>query len=559
MQAIILAAGMGSRLKELTRDNAKCMVEVDGVSLIERMLRQLEGLKVSRVIIVVGYERQRLMEYINSLQIEVPIKYIENPIYDKTNNIYSLALAKEELLNDDTLLLESDLIFEDRMLKNLVEDRRDSLMLVDKYERWMDGTCVKLDENDNITHFIPGKQLNFAETNQYYKTVNIYKFSKEFARDKYVPALEKYMKEKGVNDYYEQVLRVVIGLEEPMIWAKRLEGETWYEIDDEQDLDIAESLFTEDEGKRTTRILNREGGYWRYPKILDFSGDSQNEFPTQKLIDEIKANFEELLIQRPSGREVHTLLAAKNFGVSQAHIVLGNGAETLKQAAINFFEKNGIESRVVMNPDTITGVYLKGPQIKMLLESAKQKNNMLLLDETFIDFAEEEDNTLIKEEYFKKYPNLIVVKDIAKAYGVPGLQIGVLASGREELIEMLKRDDAVCTINSFAEYYMQIVEKYKKDYAAGLVRFKEERNRFVEALNGLPGIRAFASQTSCIMIEFTDGRTAELVTRELYIRYNILVKNLTEKTGSNRKQSIRIAVRDRKENEYLLAALRRSV
>ena len=116
MQAIILAAGMGKRLKSLTKNNTKCMVEVNGVSLIDRMLHQIEKKHLSRIVIVVGYEGQKLMDYIDTLHIQTPIIYIDNPNYDKTNNIYSLALAKEWLCREDSLLFESDLIFEDSVL-----------------------------------------------------------------------------------------------------------------------------------------------------------------------------------------------------------------------------------------------------------------------------------------------------------------------------------------------------------------------------------------------------------------------------------------------------------
>ena len=114
MQAIILAAGMGKRLGDLTKNNTKCMVEVNGVTLIDRVLNQLSKLSLNRVVVVVGYKGMKLMNYIgNRYKSKLQIEYIENPIYDKTNNIYSLALAADEMVKDDTLLLESDLIFED--------------------------------------------------------------------------------------------------------------------------------------------------------------------------------------------------------------------------------------------------------------------------------------------------------------------------------------------------------------------------------------------------------------------------------------------------------------
>ena len=193
MQAVILAAGMGKRLKELTKNNTKCMVKVNGVALIDRMLHQIEAQNLSRIIIVVGYEGKKLMDYIGTLNIRTPIEYIENPIYDKTNNIYSLSLAKEWLCREDTLLFESDLIFDDSVLDALVSDPRDTLALVDKYESWMDGTCVKLGDDDRIEAFVPGKRFEFNEKDEYYKTVNIYKFSQHFSQSRYVPFLEALM------------------------------------------------------------------------------------------------------------------------------------------------------------------------------------------------------------------------------------------------------------------------------------------------------------------------------------------------------------------------------
>ena len=116
MQAIILAAGMGKRLKEYTAENTKCMVKVNGTTLIERALRILDKKQLSRIVIVAGYEGRKLMDYIGTLAIQTPICFINNEVYDKTNNIYSLALAKQYLVSEDTLLFESDIIFEEALV-----------------------------------------------------------------------------------------------------------------------------------------------------------------------------------------------------------------------------------------------------------------------------------------------------------------------------------------------------------------------------------------------------------------------------------------------------------
>ena len=212
MQAVILAAGLGSRLKKLTENHTKSMVEVNGVSLIERMLRILDKKNLTKIVIVTGYKSDFFVNYIKSLKLNTKLTYINNEIYNKTNNIYSMYLAKEEMVNDDSILLESDLIFEEQIINDILNDPRENLALVDKYERWMDGTCLKINEKEEITDFVPGKLFDFNDADNYYKTINIYKFSKTFSKDIYFPFLEAFMSANGRNDYYETVLKIIIDL-----------------------------------------------------------------------------------------------------------------------------------------------------------------------------------------------------------------------------------------------------------------------------------------------------------------------------------------------------------
>lgn len=168
-----------------------------GVKLIERALRILDKKSLSRIILVVGYQYENLTTFVDSLQLATPIEYIVNDVYNRTNNIFSLSLAKEQMMQEDTLLLESDLIFEERLIDLLIEDKRDTLALVDKFESWMDGTCIVVDENDNITDFIPGKLLKYHEKEHYYKTVNIYKFGAEFSPKCICPIFGSICKSNG--------------------------------------------------------------------------------------------------------------------------------------------------------------------------------------------------------------------------------------------------------------------------------------------------------------------------------------------------------------------------
>ena len=598
MQAIILAAGMGKRLKELTQNNTKCMIKVNGVTLIDRMLHQIERLHLSRIVIVVGYEGQKLIDYIGTLGIETPIIFIDNPIYDKTNNIYSLALAKDWLLQEDTLLFESDLIFEDSVLDALVSDPRDTLALVDKYESWMDGTCVKLGDDDSIEAFIPGKKFKFAEIKDYYKTVNLYKFSKHFSETHYVPFLDAYQAALGENEYYEQVLRVITMLDEPVIKGKRLNGQKWYEIDDIQDLDIAESIFTPDEDERVRLLQGRYGGYWRYPKLLDFCYLVNPYFPPEKMKDELRANFDTLLTEYPSGMRVNSLLAAKNFSVHQENILVGNGAAELIKSLMHFlsgkvgfirptfdeypnrydrensvdfipdnrdysytagdlmtyFGEHPVDTLILVNPDNPSGNYILKADLLRLIDWTKDVGMKLVVDESFVDFADEADSSIIDQSILAANTHLYVMKSISKSYGVPGLRLGVLASGDAETIAKMKKDVAIWNINSFGEFYMQIAEKYKKDYAAALVKLRTARARFQHERAGIKGVRGIPSQANYVMVELEEGISPKELLKRLLVRHNLLIKELTTKT--NGRNYLRLAVRDMADNKTLVAAMK---
>ena len=598
MQAIILAAGMGKRLKELTQDNTKCMVKVNGITLIERALTQLDQLSLNRIIIVEGYEGKKLINFIKTLSVKTPITFVDNPIYDKTNNIYSLWLAKDYLLEDDTLLLESDIIFEDSVLHALTDDPRDTLALVDRYESWMDGTVMQIDKNDRILSFVPGKDFDFKNIDSYYKTVNLYKFGKEFSRTHYVPFLEAYSKALGNNEYYEQVLRVIAMLDNPGIYAKRLEGQRWYEIDDIQDLDIASSLFSSSDEELLSSVESRYGGYWRYPKLLDFCYLVNPYFPPQKMINEMQSNFVSLLTQYPSGMKVNSLLAARNFNLHSDEILVGNGAAELIKSFMSFqngkvgvirptfeeypnrysaekeivfrpnnpdfsytaddlmlfFSDKEISTLILINPDNPSGNLIPKKDLLRLLAWCKEKSICLLLDESFADFSEQ-DASLLEQSLILANPNLFVMKSISKSYGVPGIRLGVFASGNKELIASMKKDVAIWNINSFGEFFMQIEEKYKKDYSASLLKIKAARKKFVSQLSSIPQLRIIPSEANYVMAEIVSQKwTAFSLTKELLCKNNILIKDLTKKVSP---QYIRIAVRNEKENQKLIDCLKK--
>lgn len=601
MQAIILAAGMGRRLGELTKDNTKCMVPVNGVRLIDRLLGQLSQLSLNRVIIVVGYQGQKLINYIgHRYDDKLKIEYADNPIYDKTNNIYSLSLVKNQLMEDDTLLIESDLIFSDRLFSMILDNPYPNLALVAKYESWMDGTMVRLDGDNNIVNFVPKKAFKYDDVDHYYKTVNIYKFSKAFSQHKYVPFLEAYCHALGNNEYYEQVLRVITLLDNAELKALPIGSEKWYEIDDVQDLDIAETIFAEDE-EMLRRFNYRYGGHWRFPKMLDYCYLVNPYFPTQQMKDELRSSFDTLLTEYPSGMFVNSLLAGKYFGIRQDYVVVGNGAAELIKSLmedsdgkmgviyptfeeyphrlrtenivafsprnnnlkyteddlITFFSDKNIQSLLLINPDNPSGNFIGMEGLQKLIVWSRELGVRLIVDESFVDFSDDfEHNTLLSNDILSANPHLVVMKSISKSYGVPGLRLGVLASGDTELIKWVKKDISIWNINSFAEFYMQIFGKYENDYKKACRQFIAERRRFEVQLRQIPYMRVLPTQANYFCVELIDKYSSTELTKLLLARYNIMIKDCDSKNGLKGRNFIRVSVRSQEDNDQLISALK---
>ena len=598
MQGLILAAGMGKRLKELTQDNTKCMVMVNGVRLIDRMLGQLARLGLKRTVIVTGYEGAKLRKHVGRKWDGMRIDYVDNPVYDKTNNIYSLALAADELAKDDTLLLESDIILEDAILTKVLDCPNPNVAVVDAFQSWMDGTCVAIDENNLIKRFVPKKDFVYEEIPTYYKTVNIYKFSKAFSREDYIPFLKAYSKALGDNEYYEQVLRVITLLDKPLMHALPLSGEKWYEIDDIQDLDIAESMFCSPE-EQIKKLASRYGGYWRYPGLKDYTYLVNPYFPTSRMRAEMKNSFDALLENYPSGQRVNALLAAKTFGLKVGTVAVGNGAAEIINAwmhliagkigfvyptfeeypnridesrrvvftprpengfrytakdMMDFFGKNPVSSIILINPDNPSGNFLPKKDVLKLIAWTKRKGIRLLIDESFVDFAAQP-YTMLDSKFLAENVHVNVMKSVSKSYGVPGVRLGILACPNEAQAKLVQSHLSIWNINSFGEFFLQIVEKYAKEYKVGCRKIAEERSRFISELSKISFLEPFPSDANYVLCRVKKPYDSKRLAVELWTKAQCLIKDCSSKKGFDGDSFIRLAVKSKEDDNQLIAAL----
>lgn len=599
MQALMLAAGLGKRLAKYTKNNTKCMIEVAGKKLIDRAIEAVKNAGIKRFVIVTGYKGENLKKYVlDNHKNELDFVFIDNPVYDKTNNIYSFYLAKDELVKDDTILLESDLIYDLDLIKDIKNTSEKNVVAVAKYESWMDGTCVKLNENNEIYKFVAKQKIDSQHLDEYYKTVNIYKFDKDFLTNVYIPFLEAYMKIQGLNSYYEDSLKYICQLPQISFKAFLMEKRPWYEIDDAQDLDIANVLFSVGKEKYE-RLEKHYGGFWRFPGYVDFCYLVNPYFPPKGMLEKFKNEFTTLLTQYPSGLSVENMNAGRLFNVDDNHIIVGNGAAELinilghivknSKIAVNvpvfneyircFKEAEIIEIdnskhdykldvssikkaidaadyTIIVTPDNPSGFMLSQKEIIELCEYAKAKGKHIVIDESFADFARSEERfTLLNEEFVEKYPDAIVIKSISKSYGVPGLRLGLLASGDEKLLSEIKQEMQVWNINSFAEYYLQIYQLYAKDYAAACDKIVIERDYLISEISKFKGVKVYPSSANYIMVDLGKYNSTEL-TIKLLEKHRLIIKDLSVKNKFDGKNFIRLAVRDRKDNEFLIKCLK---
>lgn len=595
MQAVFLAAGMGKRLGEYTKEVTKGMVKINGKMILERALDALVS-KVDRIVIVTGYQADKLKEHFKNEYKGLKIKYIHNPYYETTNNIYSLWLAADELEKDDTILLESDIVFEERLIDLILENKNDDgvVAVVSKFQDFMDGTVALVDNYGNITAFIDKEHFQWANKGEYYKTVNIYRISKEFFKKHYRPFLDAYIKSQGYSAYYEQVLSIITGIKNIKIKALIIDNLKWYEVDTPEDLFIAEVLFAK-EREKYSMLKKTYGGYWRFPSLKDYCYLVNPYFPTDRFMEEVKNSMKKLITSYPSGRSMMKLLASKVFGVKEDYITVSNGAaETIKylpEAATGTigviyptFEEypekfpkikefiiksegfrygkgeildflNQVDGIVLINPDNPSGNFINKSDIMEIIEHAKNLGKIVIVDESFADFTDPKVKfTLIDNDVLERYENLVVVKSISKSYGVPGIRLGIMTTSNRQIMRKVEKKLPIWNINSFGEFFLQIINKYSKDYEIACNMISEERDRFIVELNKIPYIKAYPSQANFVLCEL-DGITSTELAEKL-IKSDIFIKDCYGKRGINSRKYIRLSIRTRKENDILLKALK---
>jgi choline kinase len=241
--AIILAAGRGSRLKELSLENPKPMTVVSDATIIENLIRSLIASNIQKIVVVIGYMAHKLQDHIEQkFKSEADFIFVKNEIFDRTNNIYSLWLARE-YMRLGFYLFEADVYCDTSIVQQLVDCDHQDIMLIDKYLNKMDGTVVTLDSDGTITNMILKKdQKNQFDYNDKYKTINFYRISAKFVSDYFLSKLNEHIQGKDVGSYYEQIIKEAVDEGYKFKGLVPSDGK-WWEIDTQQDLAHTRRIF----------------------------------------------------------------------------------------------------------------------------------------------------------------------------------------------------------------------------------------------------------------------------------------------------------------------------
>lgn len=596
MKAIVLAAGMGKRLLPLTQDKPKALVSVLGKPIIEHTLDALVRKQVTEIIIVVGYCHETIVAHFGHEHHGVPIRYVLNADYATTNNIYSLQLGLEHV-EDDLILCEGDIVFRPEMLDAIDEQRGSNLVFVGRYEHYMSGTVVVFDPQTQIVSELLTKESQkcYHPRERLYKTVNVYYLSYRFLKQHFIPTLEHYLSARTMNSYYELILGVLLYMGSEELRSQVVDNDHWFEIDDENDLELAEYLFAAD---RYELIRKLHGGYWRFD-LIDFCYLFNPYFPPQGFFDALAARLPVLLTNYPSGQtKLLQLLSRwyKEDGFNPENLILANGASEIIRAlnkdlvtrvtipvpTFNEYENrlpverindftlpaaagfvpdvdalvrsvrdSGSNTLILINPNNPTGAILPRAEVVRLLEALPDVT--VVVDESFIDFAGDRAAYSV-QDLVPRYPQLALLRSISKEFGVPGLRLGYMLTSNQALKRAIEERLPIWNINSAAEYFVETFVDYKEQYERSMRQVAEDRAVLLAGLQRIGYLEPLPSHANFILCHVI-GRSAQGLARALFNEHKILVKDCGNKRPLQQDDYVRVAVKSQADNARLLAAL----
>jgi len=589
MKAIILAAGSGNRMMPLTKHNHKTLLKISNITIIDGIVNSLKENNIVEIIIATGYLNDKLKRHLNKNHSEINFQYIENKRFNETNNIFSLSLVFEQAeINDDIILIESDLIFNKNIIRKIIETKYKNVALVSPYKIGLDGTVVQVKQDQIINIYPPHLQDEKFNLSDKFKTLNIYKFSKEFCENDFKKILIYYANLIDDNCYYELILGVLIYLQKTKINSLIVDNSDWAEVDDPNDIASAEFQFQKE--KRIELLENSFGGYWNYD-ILDFCFIRNMYFPTKSMLAELNNFLPNLLTNYGSKQSILNKKLSYVMQYNEDRIIALNGAgqiypilknifynkktllpsptfgeyENIFKKFITYDDKVGFNLKefedkinlvdliVIVNPNNPTGSILSTEYIFQLC--INNPNKIFIVDESFIEFSNESSIIDLLEENVLK--NILVIRSMSKSYGLPGIRLGLIYTSDISLHQYILNETPIWNLNSMAEFYMEIILKNKISLKDSFKKTKLDREKLIDQLNEIDLInKVYPSEANFILfeIENKDFKSIDFM-NFLLNSFNIFLKDVSKKFNNIDYSYFRVAVRTEAENEKLILAI----
>lgn len=561
----------------------KALLPVGGTTILARIIDSLRRIGVDDITVVTGYRSADIAGYLAERYPTISFRIIENTKYAETNNIVSLSLALEQAPPDrDVLLLECDLLFDPALLERLA-GRAGNVALVDRYRNGMDGTVVAVDGGVVTAVYPPHLQgQDFAYAGKF-KTLNIYRFEREFWQRTLRPLVGVYANQIDATCYYELVLGMLANIPAYRVAAEVVDGAAWTEVDDPNDLAVARFQFEPD---RRADLLDRTfGGHWNLP-LRDFSFMRNVRFPTDAMIAAMRHALPEVITAYGSTQQVLNeklglfvgcpagRLQALH-GASQAFPVLREqfagrrvalpeptfgefprmfpgagryrdapGAPGIEPADLERWAASA-ELLVVVSPNNPTGTTVS---TAMLHDLARRHPSItLLVDESFVHFSDEE--PMVSRLEREPLGNVIVLVSLSKILGVPGLRLGYLYCCDPARIAAVGEALPIWNLSALAEHFLELLLKFRPELAAATRLTIAERAEFRQALRQVPGVAFVHPSGGDFLLAELSGPAdlGRLVRRTLLADWSTEVKDVSGRFADGVPR-LRVAVRTSQEN-----------
>ena len=235
-RALILAAGMGNRLGEYTKDNPKCLVEVNGKSILEYQLEALRENGIKDIVIVVGYKGDKIKDFVKNHKFKnLNIKLVDNKEFESSNSSYSFALASDKVKDEPYIHLNCDIVFLPSLIKKLIESKYENVIVLDKK--------IKLSDNMEQVHLEEDKIIHMQNTlleGAIGKAAGVAKFSpRNISWIK--KRAERYIAKGDKNQNYYGIIREAV--KHLDFYGLDPGDETLFEVNSVDDLEKAKELL----------------------------------------------------------------------------------------------------------------------------------------------------------------------------------------------------------------------------------------------------------------------------------------------------------------------------